>query len=149
MKFPEFPPLPAGYHHWKKIPLPKNARTIFKPMAFWHDVDAPDGKRWLHVDPLLNPGAKYGACTNPVFCIVAMKRPARIRLKRKCESRKLTNLSFDRIHEIGIARHPVTWLNTNRVAATWASARIDISKEENRELISEIVLHVLDNVKAP
>ena len=58
----------------------------------------------------------------------------------------MKHLSFETIHEVGAKRHPATWFFANQAAVRWANARIDISDPANKELVSEIVLRVLDAV---
>jgi hypothetical protein len=58
-------------------------------------------------------------------------------------------LTFEKIHELGAQRHPHTWLNANRVAASnlWDSdLRVDDS--EVKRAVSLVVLRVLDHVDA-
>lgn len=57
----------------------------------------------------------------------------------------MSDLSFERIHEIGAATHPHSWLGCSRVAATnlWDTG-LDISDPEVKRAISLIVLRILD-----
>lgn len=58
-------------------------------------------------------------------------------------------MDFETIHKKGAERHPHEWLAANQAAVNAANySRADITDRKTRELISRVVLHVLDATKA-
>jgi len=57
------------------------------------------------------------------------------------------SLTFERIHELGAARHPQQWFIANRVATVnlWDSG-LNISDPEVKRAVSLIILRVLDAI---
>lgn len=55
---------------------------------------------------------------------------------------------FERIHELGAKRHPHSWFEANRKAASSAMGE-GLLPERDRAAISAIVLAVLDYCGAP
>jgi len=64
------------------------------------------------------------------------------------EGGQVTQLTFEEIHEIGSRYHPVSWFNTNRVAASslWDSG-LRVDDPEVKRAVSLVVLRVLDHVE--
>lgn len=73
-----------------------------------------------------------------------MKKP-----KPKLDAVELCKPLFERIHEKGVERHPRTWLMANEAAISAAIGRVTVHDAKMKEMVSLIVLRVLDCVKAP
>ena len=56
-------------------------------------------------------------------------------------------LTFEKIHELGVERHPTVWFTASRVAASnlWDSG-LRVDDPEVKRAVSLVVLRVLDAV---